>query len=303
MATPKRLLPLVKNDKPQNLIRGDQVDSRKSGSFSDIFASLVTKYAAIAAHGSRRSREVIRWTSRNLLNIAMAWVGVMILMAAIRMIWSPTPPANLAQYGELAVPHMLVALAPIMGFIIGRNAFLGPSRWRSSTLRIARSNRWHPLSLRDVIRHPSFGPVGFMASLIIGMLLNVGMRSAEFVLAVPALTSEAPQWGFALFWMMTADAVILNFFYMVCFAMALRSVALFPKMLLFVWLLDLAFQLAIANSAPVQMMPVEVRAGLQDLLLGKVQKVLISMLIWLPYLILAERVNVTFRHRASANRG
>ena len=33
---------------------------------------------------------------------------------------------------------------------------------------------------------------------------------------------------------------------------------------------------------------------------GNIRKVLISAAIWLPYLILSERVNVTFRHRSRA---
>jgi hypothetical protein len=40
-----------------------------------------------------------------------------------------------------------------------------------------------------------------------------------------------------------------------------------------------------------------VAGALQSLLSGNIDKVMISAALWLPYLILSERVNVTFRHR------
>ena len=47
-------------------------------------------------------------------------------------------------------------------------------------------------------------------------------------------------------------------------------------------------------------LPGEVAVALQALLGGNVQKVLISIGIWLPYLLLSKRVNVTYRHRVPA---
>jgi len=39
---------------------------------------------------------------------------------------------------------------------------------------------------------------------------------------------------------------------------------------------------------------------LQALVEGNMTKVAISALIWLPYLLLSERVNITYRHRTEA---
>jgi hypothetical protein len=39
---------------------------------------------------------------------------------------------------------------------------------------------------------------------------------------------------------------------------------------------------------------------LQSMLEGNVKKVLIIAALWLPYLLLSKRVNVTFRHRVPA---
>jgi len=43
-----------------------------------------------------------------------------------------------------------------------------------------------------------------------------------------------------------------------------------------------------------------VASALHSLLDGNVKKVLISMGLWLPYLLLSTRVNVTYRHRVPA---
>jgi hypothetical protein len=41
-------------------------------------------------------------------------------------------------------------------------------------------------------------------------------------------------------------------------------------------------------------------SALHSMLEGNVKKVLISMALWLPYLLLSTRVNVTYRHRIPA---
>jgi hypothetical protein len=46
--------------------------------------------------------------------------------------------------------------------------------------------------------------------------------------------------------------------------------------------------------------PPAVADALQQILTGNSKKVLISMALWLPYLLLSTRVNVTYRHRIPA---
>ena len=94
------------------------------------------------------------------------------------------------------------------------------------------------------------------------------------------------------------DVVVTGFFYMAAFAMALRTIPLFPRMLLFAWLIDVCMQLTIAHQiAAVGGVPGMVVEPLLTLLDGNITKVAISAVIWLPYLLLSERVNVTYRHR------
>ena len=73
---------------------------------------------------------------------------------------------------------------------------------------------------------------------------------------------------------------------------------MFPRMLLLAWGLDIVMQLFIAKTIlATPGVPAQVAAPLHGLLEGNITKVLISAFLWLPYLILSERVNVTYRHR------
>jgi hypothetical protein len=137
-----------------------------------------------------------------------------------------------------------------------------------------------------------------MASLLAGLLLNVPVRTFEFLISVPAMNARAPEWGQALFHVMTFDVVAMNFIYMVCFVMALRSFPLFPRMLLLAWGMDAMFQLAIANYvSAVHGLPATVAMSLRQVLSANLEKLTISVVIWLPYLLLSQRVNVTYRQR------
>ena len=148
------------------------------------------------------------------------------------------------------------------------------------------------------MRHPLYGAGGIMVSLLVGMLLNVPVRAAEYLAAMPALSGPVPDWLSTLHLMMTLDVVLLSSLYAIAFVAALRRVPLFPRLLLAIWLLDLAMQFATARMvAGTPGLPADVAGALQALLEGNVKKVLISMVLWLPYLMLSKRVNLTYRHR------
>ena len=101
--------------------------------------------------------------------------------------------------------------------------------------------------------------------------------------------------------MMTLDVVLLTSLYTIAFVAALRRVPLFPRLLAGIWLVDLAMQLIIAQAvASTPGLPAQVGQALHPLLEGNVKKVLISVGLWLPYLLLSRRVNVTYRSRVAA---
>jgi hypothetical protein len=229
--------------------------------------------------------------------IALAWATVMTLMTLLKLLTAATPVHNAAQALQIIMPYALVTLAPIAGYLVAKHSFPQGATTPQPVIRLALYGRWRKLDHSDARRNSAYGPAGFMASLLIGMILNVVVRTAEYVVAIPAMGSSAPDWGQALFLAMTADLVIMNFFYMACFVMALRTVPLFPRMLLFAWTMDVALQLAIAQYVGSTPVPSEVSSALVSLLNGNLQKVLISAALWLPYLILSTRVNVTYRSR------
>lgn len=257
--------------------------------------------AAYAARIEARSRVIPRLLARNMDRIALGWMAVFLLAAAPAVLLSVTPPRNLAELGSLILPYLLIALAPVLGLQITLRAFPNGLMTARPLFNLSVYGRWQRINLIDARDNPDFGPAGFMASLLIGMLLNIVIRSGEFLLAVPALSSAAPDWGQSLFHLMAADVAVMGFFYMVCFVMALRSVPYFPKMLLLVWGLDILSQLIIATRiAPLEGLPAGVATSLHGLLEGNITKVLISACVWLPYLMLSDRVNVTYRQRVRA---
>ena len=139
-----------------------------------------------------------------------------------------------------------------------------------------------------------------MVSLLLGMMLNVPIRAAEYLAAMPPMPSVAPHWLSVLHLAMTLDVVVFTSLYMVAFVAALRRAPLFPRLLVAIWVSDVAMQLITAQTASSTHLPPAVADALQALLIGNVKKVLISMALWLPYILLATRVNVTYRHRIPA---
>jgi len=71
-------------------------------------------------------------------------------------------------------------------------------------------------------------------------------------------------------------------------------------LLMAIWIGDLTMQVATAQVVSSTHLPAAVATALHSLLIGNVKKVLISVALWLPYLLLSTRVNVTYRHRVPA---
>ena len=229
------------------------------------------------------------------------WIAVIVLAGGLKVLTAPIPFTSVGQAFALLLPYLFVALAPIAGYRVAAGSFPRGLLSGQPIIRLARLGRWHALNPLEARASTLFGPTGFMASLLAGIILNVPVRTFEYLAAVPAVNATAPVWAQAIFQAMTVDLIVMNFFYMVCFVMALRSVPLFPRMMLFAWLLDIMMQLAIADRvAAAPGLPAEVAAPLVALLHGNLQKVLISATIWLPYLLLSERVNLTYRLRTPA---
>ncbi len=261
-----------------------------------LIALLLRRYTASVA---ARSRAIPRLLNRRIDGILAAWFGIMLLISIPKLLFAASPVHGSDDFAWMALPYLLVAAAPLAGFLVAARSCPPGAPMAQPDIRLSFYGKWRQLSVLDARRNPLFGPAGFLASMLVGLLLNVVVRSFEFMVAVPAMNSHAPFWGRQLFLLMAADVIVMSFFYMVCFVMALRSIPLFPRMLLFAWALDIAAQLIIARQVgSLPGLPGTVAPTLQTLLHGNIEKTLISAFVWLPYLILSERVNVTYRMRS-----
>jgi hypothetical protein len=251
----------------------------------------MTRFSARLHERSARIVDQIETRQRTIL---LAWVAFAALGCGFRL--------GIAPSGDLAttpamLPYLLVTLAPAFAFLFALEWFPQGATWQQPSIRLARYGRWRAASAEDRAS-PLFGPAGIMASLVVGMLLNVPVRAAEFLTAIPPLQSAQPGWLQALYVMSLADATIVSSLYAIAAVMALRAVPLFPRFLLMVWCADLGMQLATAEViGHVGGLPASVRDPLAALLAGNMKKVLISAAIWLPYLLLSARVNLTYRNR------
>jgi hypothetical protein len=146
-----------------------------------------------------------------------------------------------------------------------------------------------------------YGTSGIRVSLLVGMMLNVPIRAAEYLAAMPPVPNGAPALLSALHFAITFDVVLFGSLYMIAFVAALRRVPLFPRLLVAIWIGDLAAQLFTAELVTrAGDLPPAVASALHSMLEGNVKKVLISVALWLPYLLLSKRVNVTYRQRVPA---
>ena len=231
--------------------------------------------------------------------IMLVWLGLAGIASAIRIAASPIR-SSVPDFATFA-PYFLLVFAPAVSMMLALRWFAGGHRMPQPATRLARVGRWRTLDDWQARRHALYGTTGIMVSLLIGMLLNVPVRAAEYFAAMPAISGAVPAWLDTLHMMMTADVVLLSSLYVIAFVAALRRVPLFPRLLAAVWMVDLAMQMLTAQLvAGTPGLPPAVATSLHALLEGNVTKVLISVGLWLPYLLLSTRVNVTYRHRIPA---
>ncbi len=226
--------------------------------------------------------------------IIMGWLLLAGLASAFRIATSPAGVPGV----ETIAPYLLLILAPFASMVLALRWFADGDSQPQPEFRLARVGRWRSIGRDRAMRHRLYGAGGIMVSLLIGLLLNVPVRTAEYLASMPAIAGPVPSWFSTLYLLMTIDVVLLSSLYTIAFVAALRRVPLFPRLLVAIWILDLTMQLVIAEivgAAPG--LPSDVAGGLHTLLEGNTTKVLISVAIWLPYLLLSRRVNVTYRHR------
>lgn len=254
---------------------------------------------------SARSEVLVSRIEAGLPRLMLFWVIVASLGCGLRLAFSPVP-ATRSSYEIVtvlpyALPYALVVMAPIGTILFALSLFRSDAFQSQPHIRFARFGRWRKIDPISARRLPLFGAGGFMASLLVGILINIPVRTMEFLTAIPALGSANPEWFSTLYAMMLVDLVLLSSLYAFAFVMALRHAPMFPRFLALVWGVDILMQISIARvMGHVSYLPGAVGNSLSDMLEGNLKKVLISVAIWLPYLLLSKRVNLTYRSRVPA---
>jgi hypothetical protein len=245
-----------------------------------------------------RSAALLLTIDNRLDRILMWWLLIAGLASTARI--ALTPHSFPVSASSTFTSYMLLVVAPFASTIVALRWFSDGHLQSQPSTRLAVVGRWVKVSRAEAERHPLYGTSGIMVSLLVGMMLNVPVRSAEYLAAMAPIPEAAPHWLATLHFAMTFDAVVFSSLYMIAFVAALRRVPLFPRLLLTIWLGDLVMQLVTAQLVAGTDLPANVAGALQALLVGNVKKVLISIGLWLPYLLLSTRVNVTYRHRVPA---
>jgi hypothetical protein len=246
-----------------------------------------------------RSAALLSSIDNSFHRILQCWLLLAGLAAAIRLAAAPIPRSDTGI--STVAPYLLLVLTPFVSALLALRWFRDGDRQPQPQTRLAQLGRWRSLTDREARQHPFYGATGIMVSLVVGMMLNVPVRAVEFLAAIPPLPMSTPAWLSSLRFAMTLDVVLFSSLYMIAAVAALRRVPLFPRLLAAVWAADLAMQLFTAELVTrAGNLPPAVAGSLQDLLEGNVKKVLVSVAIWLPYLLLSKRVNVTYRNRVPA---
>jgi hypothetical protein len=259
----------------------------------------VTATAQAVGHRMHaKSANLLLRLEGGLPRIMTWWFVAAVLASALRIAVSPLHGAPSL---ETYLPYLLLVTAPLLSMALALHWFRNGETLAQPATRLAVVGRWRNVDAHEARAHRLYGTSGIMVSLLVGMLLNVPVRALEYLAAMPALAGDVPAWLSTLRFGMTLDVVLLSSLYTIAFVAALRRVPLFPRLLAAIWAIDLAMQLGIAQAVTATGdLPPKVGEALHTVLDGNVKKVLISVVLWMPYLLMSKRVNVTFRHRVEA---
>ena len=255
----------------------------------------------VADRFNARTQAMVIGIESGLPRLMLWWTVATSFACGIRVAFAATPIEGFAHHAMSLAPYALVVAAPVASLMLALRWFPSGRPLPQPETRLARFGRWRTIEPNVARSLPLYGASGIMASLLLGMLINIPVRTIEFLAAMPATGDSPPAWFAMLFALMLFDVVLFSSLYAVAFVAALRHVPLFPRLLAAIWGMDILMQTLIARAmGSISDLPPAVAMALHDLLEGNVKKVLISMALWTPYLLLSRRVNLTYRSRVPA---
>ena len=240
--------------------------------------------SAVSQRLSAKSATLLVSLDTRLDRIMQTWLLVAGLACAARIAFSPmNGPIGL----DSLLPYILLILAPFASIVLALRWFADGDRQAQPEIRGPSGT----LEDGDAMRGAASFALwrgrdhGFAAC------WNAHQRAfsaLEYLGAMPAITGVVPPWLDILHTMMTLDVVLMSSLYAIAFVAALRHAPMFPRLVVAIWGLDLTMQLVTAELvAGTPGLPVSVAEALHNLLDGNVKKVLISIGLWLPYLLLS----------------
>ena len=245
-----------------------------------------------------RTRAAIATVEDGLQRMMGAWSILVAGACGVRVATSPI--AGVPASGTW-LAYLLLCAAPV-GTMAAALRWFGRDPHLGSKAAQADAAHYRPVAAAQALRHPAYGPSGVMLTLLAGLLVSIALRTFAYLAALPALAADVPAWLSTLQFALTVDVVLFTSLYALAFAAALRCAPVFPMLLAAIWVADLAMQLGISGIvADRPDLPGAVRIALRHLIDGNIAKVVISAALWMPYLLLSTRVNVTYRRRVSAD--
>src|ERR1044072_3712108 len=162
-----------------------------------------------------RSAALLLSIDNGLDRILMWWLLVAGLASTARIVLTPHPlPVSAV---STFASYMLLVAAPFASTLLALRWFADGHLQPQPATRLARFGRWISVDRNEAERHPLHGTSGIMVSLIVGMMLNVPVRAAEYLAAMPPMPAAAPRWLSVLHFAMTFDVVVFTSLYMVAF--------------------------------------------------------------------------------------
>src|SRR5687767_12639719 len=97
----------------------------------------------------RHSAAVPTVLGRSMGAIALAWLAVVLVASLPRMLFSPTPSHGIGDFLQIALPYLLIAIAPIAGYRLATVSFPTGTMTAQPSIRLSIYGTWRRLSYLD----------------------------------------------------------------------------------------------------------------------------------------------------------